>query len=93
MEDIRWLKDQGCKLQINLYSLAGDINKERRDLTRKMIKERMVDFLGTDAHRMSHRPPRIASGMKVLNEIADPEYVREISYQNAERFLKMKLMK
>ena len=54
-----------------------------------MVQEKLVDFLGTDAHRMDHRPPKIAYGMKDLMEIADPDYAIQIAYQNARDLLKM----
>ena len=89
IEDVCWLKEQGCKIQINVYSLAGERKQMIVDLARQMVKEKLVDFLGTDSHRMSHRPPKIANGMKELMEIADPEYVKRIAYENARDLLGM----
>ena len=92
MDDIRWMKENGCRLQINLYSIKDDISLERRALTRKMIEERLVDYAGTDAHKMTHRPPSIANGMKELKElfaISDENYVKQIAYENARRELNM----
>ena len=88
-EDVRWLREQGCKIQINIYSLAGESNKDIRDLARDMVMEKLVDFLGTDAHRMDHRPPKVAYGMKALTKITDPEYAKQIAYQNAKDLLKI----
>ena len=88
IEDVRWLKEQGCKIQINAYSLEGG-NQNVKEQARQMVQEKLVDFLGTDAHRMPHRPPKVASGIKTLMEIADQEYVKQIAYQNAKDLLKM----
>lgn len=85
--DVRWLKEQGCRIQINAYSLAGESKKSTRDLARQMVKEKLVDFLGTDAHKMYHRPPKVANGIKALMEISDTEYATKIAYQNAENLL------
>ena len=89
IEDVRWLKEQGCLIQINLYSIATDTNPERQEFTRQMIEDKLVDFLGSDAHRMDHRPPKIANGMKALAGMADPEYVRRIAYKNAGNLLEI----
>ena len=89
IDDVRWLKEQGCLIQINLYSIASDTSPERQEFTRQMIREKLVDFLGSDTHRMNHRPPKIANGMKALMETDDQKYVRKIAYQNARDLLKM----
>ena len=87
--DVRWLKEQGCKIQINAYSLAGDRKRKVQDLARQMVQEKLADFLGTDAHRMFHRSPKVAGGMKELMKIADLDYVRRIAFQNAKELLKI----
>ena len=87
IEDVRWLKNQGCRLQINVYSLAGESNQRIGDLAREMVAEKLIDFLGTDAHRMNHRPPKIANGMKELMEIAEADYVKRIAYENARELM------
>ena len=89
IDDVRWLRNEGCLIQINLYSLVADSDQERREFTKQMVKEKLVDFIGTDGHRMSHRPPRIARGMRVLMEIADEEYARQIAYLNARDLLQL----
>ena len=89
IEDVRWLKEQGCRIQVNLYSLEADISPERKAFTKQMLLEKLVDFTGTDTHRMNHRPPKIANGMRFLMETVDPEYARKIAYQNARDLLGM----
>ena len=72
IEDVRWLKEHGCRLQINLYSLEADVSPERKEFTKQMLREKLVDFIGTDTHRMDHRPPKIAKGMKAFRWIHHP---------------------
>ena len=32
----------------------------------KLLEQKKTDFLGTDAHRMNHRPPNAGNGLKFL---------------------------
>ena len=79
----------GMTIPINAYSLAGDRKRKVQDLARQMVQEKLADFLGTDAHRMFHRPPKVAGRIKELMKIADIEYVRRIAFQNAKELLKI----
>lgn len=48
------LHERGVRLQINLLSLAGHYGKTEREVAQWMLREGLVDFIGTDLHRMSH---------------------------------------
>ena len=52
--EFQWLKDAGCLLQVNILSLQGYYGKLERKLAEFLIKEQMVDFLGTDCHHERH---------------------------------------
>lgn len=43
-------------IQINAYSLSEEKNAIRRDFARQLLKDKMVMFIGSDAHRINHRP-------------------------------------
>lgn len=47
-------KDQGCLLQINLLSLTGYYGKSVQDAARYLVKEQLVDLVGTDLHHERH---------------------------------------
>lgn len=48
------LHDKGLYFQINLLSLAGHYGKTERDTALYLLKNNMVQFIGTDLHRESH---------------------------------------
>lgn len=48
------LKDQGCRLQVNILSLVGYYGSQIKDIAWKLLKHKMVDFLGTDLHHHKH---------------------------------------
>jgi len=53
-KDLGWLKkirENGVKLQVSLPSLRGAYGPEVKDVARRLTKEHMVDFLGSDIHR------------------------------------------
>jgi protein-tyrosine phosphatase len=47
-------KDQGCLLQINLLSLVGYYGKSTQETARMLVKEQLVDLIGTDLHHTRH---------------------------------------
>jgi protein-tyrosine phosphatase len=48
------LKTLGCFLQLNLLSLTGYYGKEIKDIAKKLLKENLIDFVGTDLHHDKH---------------------------------------
>lgn len=52
--DYERLREVGCEFQLNLLSLSGYYGKPVRDTALKLLKNGMVDFLGTDLHHEKH---------------------------------------
>jgi len=48
------MKSQGCHFQVNLLSLAGHYGKQQQKLGKKLLRSGLVDYLGTDLHRVQH---------------------------------------
>lgn len=48
------LKDYGCEFQLNILSLTGYYGKPVRETALKLLKNNMVNFLGTDMHHERH---------------------------------------
>lgn len=48
------LKSAGWLLQVNLMSLLGYYGKIEQKVSTHLLQEGLVDFLGTDAHRLTH---------------------------------------
>ena len=48
------LKELGVFFQVNLPSLGGYYSKPVQKIARKLVDMGMVDFIGSDAHKMSH---------------------------------------
>ena len=48
------LKGRGAKIQLNLNSLSGHYGKVVKKQAEMLIDNKLVDFVGTDCHRMDH---------------------------------------
>jgi protein-tyrosine phosphatase len=48
------MRDKGVLLQLNINSLVGYYGGGAKKIAEKMIEKNMVDFIGTDCHRMDH---------------------------------------
>ncbi len=48
------LKEAGHFLQVNLLSLAGYYGRIPQEIAMMLVKNKLVDFLGTDLHHMRH---------------------------------------
>lgn len=80
-------RDLGALIQINAYSLFDEDKDSVKNWTRRLVQERKMDFLGTDAHRTYHRPPSAEHGLRWLYENVEAKYADAICWRNAELLL------
>lgn len=50
----RRLKEKGVLFQVNIPSLGGYYSKPVQKVAKKLADEGMIDFVGSDAHKMAH---------------------------------------
>ncbi|NIJ54983.1 tyrosine-protein phosphatase [Dyadobacter arcticus] len=48
------LADGGCELQVNILSLSGYYGANIANMAKWLLKNDLITFLGTDAHRIQH---------------------------------------
>ena len=82
LPDIRALKNLGAMIQINAYSIANEQNARTIQLANECLTKRMVDFIGSDAHRLDHRPPLIEDGINALVEHYSKDYAKRVIMLN-----------
>ncbi|MBO5621912.1 MAG: hypothetical protein J5959_09830 [Butyrivibrio sp.] len=71
-KNIAYLREKGALIQVNAYSLTAKSSADIRRFTAELVKFGMVDFTGSDAHRLDHRPPVMLEGvMKIIDYSSD----------------------
>ena len=77
------LRDRGAFIQINAYSVRQERSSVIRERTHALLEAELADFLGSDTHRLSHRPPNLIIGAEALYETYEKAYIDRLVYQNA----------
>ena len=78
-----YLRSLGAKIQINVYSVSQERDPVIRETANSLLQERLVDYVGSDAHRVKHRPPCEAPGIRYMHEHYDERYIRSVLAENA----------
>tara|TARA_B100002051_G_scaffold265235_1_gene291018 strand:+ start:14 stop:742 length:729 start_codon:yes stop_codon:yes gene_type:complete len=73
-EEYYKIKKVGCLFQLNLLSCTNYYGKDIADVSEKLLKNNLIDFVGSDIHRKEHikyfnKPIKIKSVEKLQNAI------------------------
>ena len=82
----------GALMQMNYKPIGGKWYEETTRWCRKMLKEGNVHFLGSDMHNMRTRKPELMEASHWMEKHLDNEYIKSISYANAEKILANKIL-
>lgn len=88
-ENVRILHDMGCLVQVNAGSIAGNYGFMVKHFTRKLLKEKLVEFVGTDAHNTEGRKPDMKKCAEIIYKKCDRAYADAILFGNAEEILQI----
>ena len=84
IDNIREIKHMGAQIQVNASSITGSMGKDIKKFVHRLLKEEIVDYVGTDAHRCEHsRIPKMKECTQLLYKKYDEAYVDSILYGNA----------
>lgn len=86
-DNIRQLRNEGCLFQVNAYSFENEKNIAIKKLARKLLDKQYVDFIGSDAHSLNHRPYNMTEGINYIYTHCAKEYADMICFKNAENLL------
>ncbi len=81
------LRRMGCGIQANAGSISGKYGLGVKRYLHRLLKEKMVDYIGTDAHNDGGRAPQVKGCAKLLYRKYDADYVEAVLYGNAEKNL------
>lgn len=83
------LLDMGCCYQVNAGSLTGSCGFGMKRTARQLVKEEMVHFIATDAHRAEgNRAPQMLRCARLLEKKCSAGYAARLLYRNAEMILR-----
>ena len=77
------LVDNGAYIQVNSRTVTGEGGLRIRHFIKKIIREELVHFIGTDAHSMGSRKPEMAECAEMIMKKCSEEYAADILYRNA----------
>ena len=91
LENLIRLRELGCLVQINLYSVEQDKGHvgggSRKELANLFLGNQLVDLVGTDSHRIDYKSPEAAIGAAAIKEKYGGKYAEAVLSRNAERVL------
>jgi protein-tyrosine phosphatase len=83
IEYARTLKKMGCELQVNAASATGEVGFWCKRFVHSLLKEGLVDYIGTDAHNVDNRKPEIKKCAEMLYKKYGRDYADCILFKNA----------
>ncbi len=87
-ERVRELTEMGAYIQMNAGSAAGAEGLRTKRSCQRLLKQRLVHFVGTDAHRAEgSRSPQLGACVRLLERQAGRAYARRLLWKNAECIL------
>lgn len=81
------LKDMGVLLQSNYGSILGIYGQSAKNILKKMLKEDLVDLLGSDVHRENTIYPKVPKAIKKISKYISEDRLEELINDNAEQIL------
>lgn len=87
MLKLKELIEQGCYTQVNSNSIISS-NKKIKKLTKKLLVNNYVHFIGTDAHSSNRRPPNIEEAYNKSCKLIGKNKSNKLFYSNGINLLK-----
>ena len=84
------MKEYGCEFQLNILSLIGHYGKPVQETAFKLLKHKMINYLGTDMHHLRHAEllQQALQDHKVLEVLSTYEFE---NYKLADSFADAKI--
>lgn len=86
-EYVEELIELGCYIQINAGSVMGDFGYRTKHFTRRMLKQRLVHFVATDAHDTEKRKPGLSKCAEYISRKYGEDYAVQLMQSNPQRVI------
>lgn len=87
IEYVRELSEMGALFQANYGSVVGWYGKDAEKSVKKLLKENLIHFFGSDVHRTNHTYTIIPKALKKIRKITNEEKLEELTTLNAQKVL------
>ena len=82
------LSKAGVLFQCNYGSIIGNYGFRSKYIMKKMLKDNLVSFLGTDSHKMNHIYLQISQAISSISKYISTEKLVDLVNNNAEKILR-----
>lgn len=83
------LKLNGALIQVNAKTIYEPFSRGVKKLVHKLLKNKIIDFIATDAHNTTKRPVDLKKAYEFLKDKYDETYLEDIFYNNAKNIIKI----
>ena len=83
---LRWLKN-GALIQSNAGSFTGLFGAQVQQYARLLLQNKVISFMGSDAHRVEKRNTDLTAAARELGQLAGADLAEQITTNNAECIL------
>ena len=68
----------GCFGQVTAMSLTGEFGSRVRQIAERLLKNRLIHFIASDAHSTDGRPPILSEGVRAAEKIVGKEEAQKM---------------
>ena len=83
LRDLMEFRRNGVLIQIDSQSVLGGFGMQVKHRGRKILRHRLADFVGSDAHDLKHRPPEMLECYQWIAEKCGEDYAAMVCSGNA----------
>lgn len=87
IDDVEELRHMGAFIQINSYSILNLSNSTYSKNAKKLLKNKLVDFIASDAHDLTRRKIMLDRTYKKLAKIVGNKVANDLMFNNQNRLL------
>ena len=87
LERVELLRDIGAMIQVNADAVLGIDGLFTKNIVKKFLKKRLVDFVASDSHGMKIRSNNLGRCQDYLYKKYDSDYVDKILEANAKKLI------
>ena len=82
MEQLRKIRQRGCWIQVDAQAILGAFGLRQQLRSRALLKERLADFVASDGHDLTYRPPQLGTCCEYVTKKFGAAYAKELFWNN-----------